>query len=76
MKRRGFLAVMGAAFVAGCNKIAESETGSRLLGAAEGWHKSAHRFLQDRKALAPEFPRSAVSPYFRGNGSVDPQNGD
>ena len=45
MKRRGFLAVMGAAFVAGCNKLAESETGSRLLGAAEDWHKSAHRFL-------------------------------
>lgn len=76
MKRRGFLAVLGAAFVTGCNKVAETNAGSRLLGAAEKWHEDAHRFLTDRRALAPEYPRSAISPYFRGNGSVDPQNGD
>ena len=76
MKRRGFLAVIGAAFVAGCNKVAESEAGSKLLDAAERWHKGAHRFLNNREALAPEYPRSAISPFFRGNGSVDPQNGD
>lgn len=76
MKRRGFLAVLGAGFVAGCNKFADSDAGSKLLGAAEKWHKNAHEFLMDRKALAPEFPRSAISSFFRGNGSVDPQNGD
>ncbi|UOR15017.1 molybdopterin-dependent oxidoreductase [Qipengyuania aquimaris] len=76
MKRRGFIAAAGAAFVAGCNKIAGSDTGSRLLGAAEDWHKKAHRLLTDREALAPEYPRSAISPFFRGNGSTDPQNGD
>ena len=76
MKRRGFFAVAGAAFVAGCNKITETNAGSRLLGAAEGWHKAAHGLLTDREALAPEYPRSAISPFFRGNGSVDPQNGD
>ncbi len=76
MERRGFLAAIGAAFVSGCNKVAETDAGSRLLGAAEKWHEGAHRLLTDRKALAPEYPRSAISPYFRGNGSVDPQNGD
>ena len=76
MKRRGFIAAAGAAFVAGCNKIADSDTGSRLLGAAEDWHRKAHRLLTDREALAPEYPRSAISPFFRGNGSTDPQNGD
>lgn len=76
MKRRGFLAIAGAAFVAGCNKFADSDAGSKLLGAAERWHKGAHRLLTDREALAPEYPRSAVSPFFRGNGSTDPQNGD
>ncbi|MBY6217928.1 molybdopterin-binding protein [Qipengyuania aquimaris] len=76
MKRRGFIAAAGASFVAGCNKIADSDTGSRLLGAAEDWHKKAHRLLTDREALAPEYPRSAISPFFRGNGSTDPQNGD
>lgn len=76
MERRGFLAAIGAAFVTGCNKVAETDAGSKLLGAAEKWHEGAHRLLTDRKALAPEYPRSAISPYFRGNGSVDPQNGD
>lgn len=76
MKRRNFLVGIGAAFVAGCNRIAESDAGARMLGAAERWHKGAHRLLTDRTALAPEYPRSAISPYFRGNGSTDPQNGD
>ena len=75
MKRRGFLAAAGAAFVAGCNKIADTDAGRSLLSAAERWHESAHRLLNDRTALAPEYPRAAVSPFFRGNGSVDPQNG-
>ena len=76
MKRRNFLVAAGAAFVAGCNRIAETDVGKSLLDAAEGWHKGAHRLLTDRTALAPEYPRSAISPYFRGNGSTDPQNGD
>ena len=76
MKRRNFLVAAGAAFVAGCNKVAESAPGAKLLSAAESWHKTAHRFLTDREALAPEYPRSAISPYFRGNGSTDPKNGD
>ncbi len=76
MKRRGFIAALGAGFLAGCNRIAETRAGKSLLDAAEGWHKGAHRFLTDRKALAPEYPRSAISPYFRGNGSTNPTNGD
>ena len=76
MKRRGFFALIGAAIVAGCNRIAETQAGTRLLGAAEHWHKAAHRLLTDREALAPEYPRSEISPFFRGNGSTDPQNGD
>ena len=47
-----------------------------MLSAAEDLHKGAHRLLTDREALAREYPRSAVSPFFRGNGSTDPQNGD
>jgi DMSO/TMAO reductase YedYZ molybdopterin-dependent catalytic subunit len=76
MKRRNFLVAAGAAFVAGCNRIAESDAGKSLLDAAEGWHKGAQRLLTGRRALAPEYPRSAISPFFRGNGSTDPQNGD
>lgn len=76
MKRRSVVAGLGALWVAGCNKIAETETGSRLLSAAEDWHNGAHRLLTDPRALAPEYPRSAISPFFRGNGSTNPTNGD
>jgi DMSO/TMAO reductase YedYZ molybdopterin-dependent catalytic subunit len=69
MKRRGVLAGIGALFVGACSKVAESRAGASLLDAAEGWHRKAQRALTGRKALAPEFPRSAISPFFRGNGS-------
>jgi len=74
MRRRNFIVAAGAAVLAGCNKIAESGPGTTLLSAAERWHKAAHELLTDRKALAPEYPRSAISPFFRGNGTTDPQD--
>jgi len=73
MRRRNFIVAAGAAVLAGCNKIAESGTGTRLLSAAERWHMGAHRLLTNREALAPEYPRSAISPFFRGNGTTDPK---
>ena len=76
MKRRAFLAATGAAFVTGCNRIAETDAGKSLLEAADGWHMGAQRALTGRRALVPEYPVSAISPFFRGNGSIDPQNGD
>ena len=76
MKRRGFLAAGLAAMAAGCNRVADSDAGAKLLDAAEGWHKGAHRLLTNRHALAPEYPRSAISPVFRGNGTINPQNGN
>ncbi len=74
--RRNFIVAAGAAFLAGCNKVADTKAGARLLDAAEKWHQGAHRLLTNREALAPEYPRSAISPFFRGNGSTDPTNGD
>lgn len=76
MKRRNFLVAAGAALVAGCNRIAETNAGKAVLDAADSWHKNAQRLLTSRDALAPEYPASAISPFFRGNGSTDPQNGD
>ena len=76
MRRRNFLAAAGATLAAGCNRVAESEPGSRMLRAAEGWHRSAQRLLNPPAALAPEFARADISPFFRGNGSTNPTNGD
>lgn len=76
MKRRGVLAGMGALVAAGCSKVAETGAGSSLLSAAEDWHRKAHRALAGRERLAREFDRSEVSPFFRGNGTTNPSNGD
>jgi DMSO/TMAO reductase YedYZ molybdopterin-dependent catalytic subunit len=76
MRRRNFLAGASAAVLAGCNRVAESDAGASLLDAAEGWHQRAQRLLNPRNAMAPEYPRHLISPFFRGNGSVDPQNGE
>ncbi|MBL8657012.1 MAG: molybdopterin-dependent oxidoreductase [Altererythrobacter sp.] len=76
MRRRGFLAAGFAGFLAGCDRIAQSARGGDLLRAAEGWHKTAQRALNPPGALAPEFTRADISPFFRGNGTINPTNGD
>lgn len=70
MKRRNFLAALGASLVAGCSKIGESKWFEALVDTAEGWHRGIHRTLGvNRIAMAPEYERSDISPFFRGNGS-------
>ena len=76
MRRRGFLAAASASLLAGCNRVAESERGRRLLKSAEDWHRTAQRLLNPPRALAPEYSRADISPTFRGNGSTNPTNGD
>ena len=76
MRRRGFIAAASASLLAGCNRVAESERGQRLLKSAEGWHRTAQRLLNPPRALAPEYSRADISPVFRGNGSTNPTNGD
>ena len=73
MKRRNFLVAAGAAMVAGCNRVAESRTGAKLFEAAERWHQGAHRLLNPRNALAREYAREDISPFFRGNGTTQPK---
>lgn len=72
MKRRNFLAVMGAGFVAGCDSIGRSDWFNRVAETAETWHRGIHRALGvSRISMAPEYERSDVSPFFRGNGTVE-----
>jgi DMSO/TMAO reductase YedYZ molybdopterin-dependent catalytic subunit len=72
MKRRNVLAGLGAGFLAGCSKIGDSKPMQKLFGAAEDWHKGFQRTLGGRQALAREFSPADISPYFRGNGTLDP----
>lgn len=74
MKRRSALAALGAAIgsavVAGCSKVGDSKAGRSLLDAADGWNRDLHNLLGRRTALAPEYSREEISPFFRGNGST------
>ncbi|RKF19316.1 molybdopterin-binding protein [Altericroceibacterium spongiae] len=72
MKRRNLLAAMMAGMAAGCSKLADTQPIATLLDRAEDWHRSAHRALASRQALAREFDRQDISPSFRGNGTLDP----
>ena len=76
MKRRNFLAAASAGLVAGCNRIANSENGGRVLRSADSWHRSLQRFINPPDALVPEFAKADISPFFRGNGSTNPTNGN
>ncbi|MXO85554.1 molybdopterin-dependent oxidoreductase [Altererythrobacter aurantiacus] len=73
VKRRGFLAAMGASFLAGCTKIGQTEAGQAAFDASESWHRIVHRFLGNGR-LVKEYDASAISPTFRGNGTIDPDN--
>lgn len=66
--RRGVLAGLSALLVGACSRVADSDAGRSLFAAAEGWHRAAQRLLTGG-ALAPEFDRAQISPFFRGNGS-------
>jgi DMSO/TMAO reductase YedYZ molybdopterin-dependent catalytic subunit len=70
MKRRNVLAGIAATFTAGCTRIGETEWFGGVVRTAEGLHRTAQRAL-GRPAMAPEFTRADISPFFRGNGSTD-----
>lgn len=68
-KRRSALAGIAALFTGACSKVAENDDVSSIFSSAEDWHRQAHRALAGKQALAKEYPPSAISPTFRGNGS-------
>ncbi len=70
LPRRSLIAGIAALGAGACAKINQSETTQSLLGAAEDWHRTAHRTLAGKQGLAPEYTRAERSPTFKGNGSV------
>ena len=70
IKRRTLLAGMAALPAAACTEMANTEAAGNLFDVAEDWHRSAHRALANRQALAPEYAPDERSPDIRGNGSL------
>lgn len=77
MKRRNFLGLMAASVLAGCKEIGDSQIFGALVDTAQNWHRGIHRALGvGRITMAPEYERSDVSPFFRGNGSLTVDSDD
>jgi len=74
--RRGWLqsglAAGGALWLGACDRLNETPMVQRGLARAEGLTRRVQRLVVDRKALAREFPSSAISRDFRANGSTSP----
>ena len=77
LSRRKLLLGLGAgaatAPLSGCD--AGSPAALSVLDKAEALTKAVQRaLLAPRTALAPEFPQSAITPTFKPNGSIDPDD--
>jgi DMSO/TMAO reductase YedYZ molybdopterin-dependent catalytic subunit len=75
LDRRRFLrgvTLAAAPLLAGCDRLSETAWVARLLEVGESLTHRVQRTLTRTRALAREFPESARSAVFPGNGTTDP----
>jgi DMSO/TMAO reductase YedYZ molybdopterin-dependent catalytic subunit len=76
--RRMFLRValtsVGGALRAGCDALSRTQWFPKLLGAGEHLSSKAHHLATPRKAMAQEFTEADLSPFFRSNGTANPND--
>lgn len=72
--RRGVLAGGAGLLVAACDRLNQSPAVRSLLTEAADLHMPAQRLITDRDALAREFSESQMSPTFRANGNIAPDD--
>ena len=78
--RRGWLkaslAGLGGLVVAGCDSVTSNRSVQKVIESAEGLTRRSQRLLLTPGQLAPEFRERDLSPTFKANGTVDPQDAD
>lgn len=76
--RRSFLrqlvAGAGSALLAGCDAISSSQWLANVLSSGEHLNRGIQHAITPRRSLAQEFSAADVSPYFRSNGTDNPQD--
>lgn len=76
--RRRFLmrvgAALGAAGLAGCDRLSQNETAVKVLGSAEHLDATVAKLVTGRDAMAQEYTDADLSPTFRSNGTANPNN--
>jgi DMSO/TMAO reductase YedYZ molybdopterin-dependent catalytic subunit len=71
---KGAAAAGGGLVAAACDRLTLNPTVQQTLARAEGLTRRTQRALFPRMALAPEFSTEDISPDFRANGTISPQD--
>ena len=69
-------ATLGSFWLAACDRLTNDPKFTAGLQSAEGLTRRAQRAITDRKALAKEFATADISPDFKANGTLRPQDED
>jgi DMSO/TMAO reductase YedYZ molybdopterin-dependent catalytic subunit len=76
--RRAFLRIaltsVGGALLAGCDALSRSKWFPKVLSAGEHLSSKAHHWAAPRKSMAQEFTEADLSPFFRSNGTANPND--
>ncbi|WP_204848343.1 molybdopterin-dependent oxidoreductase [Rhodopila globiformis] len=75
MKRRQLL-LAGAGLLSGCDKVVQDPQVRTTLAHTEDITRTVQRLVTGPASLAPEYPAADISPAFKGNGTVDPDDDD
>lgn len=70
------LGVSAAGLLIGCDKLTGHDVVRGALFSTENFHRWAQRSLMNREALAHEFRPDQVSPFFRSNGTRNPNTAE
>ena len=72
----GAAGAAGALLLGGCDRLAQSDQVKNVLAGAEGLTARVQRLVSPDEALAREYTEDDLSPDFKGNGTVDPDDDD
>ena len=65
-----------AALLAGCDALSNTSWFPKVLGVAEHLNRGAHHLLTSRRSMAQEFTEADLSPFFRSNGTANPEDAE
>ena len=68
------LTASAATLLSGCDRLASNPSFRNVLFSSENMHRWLQRSLQGRNAMAREFKPDERSPFFRGNGTINPNS--
>src|SRR5262249_58732742 len=76
-RRKLLLGSAGAALsLCGCDRVAQNDTTKNVLAIAEKITSRVQRLISPPQVLAREYAEADLSPYFKPNGTSDPDDDD